>query len=201
MHRMRGRTVASILRGLRTAGDDSDGAAILRPALLGIAQRRRTFLAIGNRRNPRALDALSDQELSGRGGAAGGERDVVFARAAFVGVALDLYGDGRILLQPGGLAAQRFLGFRRQRRLVLKEENPVAAPGPELASRSVFFFAQALSASSEARPAAILKLSRLFILVLPVFVWSSGTLLHPLQQATARRAPKPRIQLRVTPLN
>src|SRR5689334_151977 len=69
--------------------EDADGAAVLRPARDVVAHRDRPFLAV--RYGPHAvrLDAARDQIIVHRLGAPGAERDVVFARAALVGMALD----------------------------------------------------------------------------------------------------------------
>ena len=47
-----------------------------------------------------AVDALRHQEVAGRLGTAGAERDVVLARAALVGMAFDGDGVAGIGLQP-----------------------------------------------------------------------------------------------------
>ena len=60
------------------------------------------------------------------GGAAGAERDVVFARAALVGMALDDEGVVRILLQPLDLAVQRGDGLLGEVGRIDEEEDAVA---------------------------------------------------------------------------
>ena len=96
------------LSGDRPSGDHGHGAPVLGIALFGIAQCHGTFLAIGDRGYSVALHALRDQEFARGGGPAGGQGDSVFARAALIRVAFDLDGDIGILLEPGGLAPERF---------------------------------------------------------------------------------------------
>src|SRR3712207_9202552 len=62
---------------------------VLLPALLRRLRAKRTLLAVGDGFDARAIDAEAGQELLHRGGAAGAERKIVFARAAFVGMAFD----------------------------------------------------------------------------------------------------------------
>ena len=74
---------------VRTAGDDGDAAAILRPAgFVGLGADR-TFLAIGHGFDAGGGDALADQILLHGIGAARTQRQIVFAGAAFVGMAFD----------------------------------------------------------------------------------------------------------------
>ena len=60
------------------------------------------------------IDAMLGQEVAHRLGPLGAQRDIVLARAALVGVALD--GDRvlGILLQPARLIGQRLLRLGRQ---------------------------------------------------------------------------------------
>ena len=69
-----------------------DGAAVLAPAGDVVADRDRALLAVGDGLHAVAGDALGDQKVARGGGAAGAERQVIFARAALVGMAFD--GDG-----------------------------------------------------------------------------------------------------------
>ena len=60
-----------------------------------------------------AGDALRDQEVAGRGGAAGAERQIVFARAALVGMAFDGDGVVAVLVEPLRLLATASPARRR----------------------------------------------------------------------------------------
>ncbi len=68
----------------------------------------------------------ADEIVAHRRGAAGTERDVVFARAALVGVALDDEGVARILDQPLDLTIERGDRLRRELGGIGQEEDPVA---------------------------------------------------------------------------
>src|SRR5690606_5956097 len=58
--------------------------------------------------------------------APGAERDVVFARAALVGMAFDQDTIVRIAVEPHGLLVERRHRCRRQRRGIGFEEDPIA---------------------------------------------------------------------------
>src|SRR5215470_2640174 len=93
--RQRGRRLSPSpvsLSGARV--ENRDGATILRPARNVVADRNRPFLAIRDRAHALGLHATRHQILAHRLRAPGTERDVVFARAALVGVSLD---DERVL--------------------------------------------------------------------------------------------------------
>ena len=70
-------------------------------------------------------DAAGDEIGRVGGSAAGAERQVVLARAALVGMALDDEGILRILLEPLDLAVQRAHGFLRELGRI-DEKNAVA---------------------------------------------------------------------------
>src|SRR4051812_2657576 len=86
-----------------TAGDDGDAAAILCPAAFVGLGADRAFLAVGNGFDPSGRDALAHQKLLHGIGAAGAQRQVVFAGAAFVGMTFNRDANRRILGEPGGL--------------------------------------------------------------------------------------------------
>src|SRR5215475_11120440 len=69
-----------------------DRAAVLRPAGNVVAHRDRPLLAVGNRPHAVGIDPARSEIVAHRLGAPGAERDVVFARAAFVRVTLDREG-------------------------------------------------------------------------------------------------------------
>src|SRR3954466_9429462 len=88
------------------AGERGCGAAVLRPAGDVVADRDRTFLAVGNGLQAARRNAPGDQEVAGGGGAAGAESQIVFTRAAFVGMAFDDDGVLLVLVEPLCLARQ-----------------------------------------------------------------------------------------------
>src|SRR5690606_16120248 len=87
-----------------------DRAAVLVPARDIVADRHRTLLAVGNCGEPVLGNAAADQIVDHRRGAASAQSDVVFARAALVGMAFDDDAILRVLLQPLGLLVQSGLG-------------------------------------------------------------------------------------------
>jgi len=94
--------------------------------LLGIAQPP---LAVPCHRRSRISGfppRLGNEEFARGGGTPCREGDVVFARSALIGMAFNLHRNIAILLEPGGLAAERFLRFRGERRLVDQEVDAVA---------------------------------------------------------------------------
>src|SRR3546814_10307799 len=80
--------------------DRQDAAAILGPRLFGRTEDRRALLAVADRAQPRAVDALGRQVVADRVRAALAEGEVVFAGAALVGVAFDRRRDVGVLAQP-----------------------------------------------------------------------------------------------------
>ena len=142
------RAVATIRRLAAEAAEDRSGArfvaavehrlgaAILRPAGDVVAHRHGPLLAVGDRADALGVDAVLGQEVAHRRGALGAERDVVLARAALVGVALD--GDGvlRVLLQPARLVGERLLRFRRQIDGVGREVDDIADVDGEITRRA-----------------------------------------------------------------
>src|SRR5690606_25924063 len=89
--------------------ENGDGAPVLRPAGNVVAHGDRTFLAVGDRADACRRNAPGDQEVAGRRRTAGAEREVVFAGAAFVRMALDGDRIGTVLGQPLRLARKRRL--------------------------------------------------------------------------------------------
>src|SRR5581483_7849748 len=87
-------------RSLRACVQHRDGAAVLRPARDVVTHRDRALLAVGDRAHALRLHAARDQIVAYRLGAPCTERDVVFARAALVGVALDGEGVAVIAAEP-----------------------------------------------------------------------------------------------------
>src|SRR5258708_2450119 len=73
----------------RKSVDDRHAAPVLGPGRLGRADDRRTFLAVADRRDASGRDAEGNEDVLHRGGAALAQRQIVFARAAFVAMALD----------------------------------------------------------------------------------------------------------------
>src|SRR6202040_2162011 len=77
---------------LRAGVQDRDGTAVLRPARDVVADRDRALLAVGDRPNPRWIDAAGGEEGTNRLGAAWAGRDIVFAGAPPLGMAF--HGEG-----------------------------------------------------------------------------------------------------------
>ena len=123
-------------RRLKSARSDSVGsgarvehrhrAAVLRPARDVVADRDRTLLAVGDRAHAVGLDAARGQIVAHRLGAPGAERDVVFARAALVGMALDREGIAVVAAEPLRLLVEGRDRLRGQLREVRLEEHAVA---------------------------------------------------------------------------
>ncbi len=122
--------------GLATHVEHRLGAAILRPAGDVVADRDRPLLAVGDGADARGANALLGQEVTHVLRALGAEADVVFPRAALVGVALDRDGVLGILLQPARLIGERLLGFRRQVDLISGEVHDIADVGGEIPCRA-----------------------------------------------------------------
>src|ERR1700687_5580277 len=74
---------------LGTGVEDRHRATVLRPARYVVAYRDWPFLAVGNRAHAMRLHAVRHQIVVHRLRAPGTERDIVFARAALVGMAFD----------------------------------------------------------------------------------------------------------------
>src|SRR3954449_12735000 len=111
---------------LRGGAEDCHSAAILRPAGDVVANRDRAFLAVGHRAHAAGLDAARSEIIAHRLGPASAQRNVVFARAALVGVAFDREGVIGVLLQPLRLLVERAARLRRELGGIGLEENAVA---------------------------------------------------------------------------
>src|SRR5205085_1777887 len=92
---------------LRALIEYRHGAAILRPTGNIIAHRDRPLLAIRDRAHALARNAARHQILADGFGAPRAKRDVVFARATLVGVALDREGVTVVIAQPLRLFVER----------------------------------------------------------------------------------------------
>src|SRR6202012_776498 len=78
--------------GIRCSGtgvQQSDGAAVLRPARDVVTDRDRAFLAVGDGPHPARIDTARGEVGANRLGAASAKGNVVFAGTALVGVTLD----------------------------------------------------------------------------------------------------------------
>src|SRR5262245_9159787 len=106
--------------------DHQHAAAVLRPRGLVRAEDGGALLAVADRRHAAGVDALRDEVVLRRGGAALAEPEVVLARAALVAVTLDRRGRVRVLLQEGRPALDLAARLRLQLRLVVVEEHAVA---------------------------------------------------------------------------
>src|SRR3954452_13731918 len=111
---------------LRGRAENCHSAAVLRPARDVVADRDRTLLAIRHGAHAVGLDAARGEIIANRLGPAGAERDVVFARAAFVGVAFDREGVIGVLLQPLRLLVERAARLHRELSRIRLEEDAVA---------------------------------------------------------------------------
>src|SRR5665811_686683 len=85
---------------LRTGVEHRDRAAVLRPAGDVVAHRHRPLLAVGDGAHAVGLDAARDQIIAHALRPAGAQRDVVFARAALVGMAFDGEGILAVVGEP-----------------------------------------------------------------------------------------------------
>src|SRR5690606_15744636 len=99
----------------RARHDGGVGVAVLGPGRLVRTFRDRTFLAEADGVDAGGGHAAADQIGAHGLGAAGAQGQVVFARAAFVGVAFNADRDLRIAGQPGGLGVQTRLGLGADR--------------------------------------------------------------------------------------
>src|SRR5690606_23026929 len=81
-------------------------------------------------------DAAADQVRANGLGATGAQGQVVFARAALVGVAFDADGHLRVAGQPGGLGGQPRLGLGTHRIRVQVEVDAVADVDDEVLFRA-----------------------------------------------------------------
>src|SRR5205814_4249894 len=100
--------------------------AVLRPAGDVVTDGNRAFLAVGDGAHAARIDTARGEVRTHGLGAAGAERDVVFAGAALVGVALDGERIAVIGLQPLRLLFQGGDRLRAQIGLVAFEEDAVA---------------------------------------------------------------------------
>src|SRR5438105_15269916 len=80
--------------------------AVLRPARLGGFDADGAFLAVGNRIDPRRRNTERHQIFPRGCCAARTKRQIVFARAAFVAIALNLQCDIAITIEPRRLLLQ-----------------------------------------------------------------------------------------------
>src|SRR5690606_9417782 len=103
-----------------------DGTAVLRPTGNVVANGDRTFLAVGDRLDAVGSHTQRSQIVAGGGGAPGTEREVVFARAAFVRMTFDDDLVLRVLVEPLRLTGQCLLRVCADRRRVGVEEDAVA---------------------------------------------------------------------------
>lgn len=159
---------ANVARQLHAgAAKHGNRAAVLRPAGNIVADGDRTFLAVGDRLQALRRDAARSEIVLGSSGTAGAEREVVFARAAFVGMAFD--GDLviRVTAEPLGLTVERLRGIGADRRGVGVKEDAVAdidrevwaepgvaaPPAPAPRPRSPALFGGFLAQLASARPA------------------------------------------------
>jgi hypothetical protein len=109
---------------------------ILRPAGNVVANGHRALLAVGDGPDARRVDAVLCQIVSHCRGTTRSERDIVFTRTAFVGVAFDCDRVLRILLQPLRLLDKRLRRFRRQINGIGREIDDVADVLREVALRA-----------------------------------------------------------------
>src|SRR5580692_9975802 len=112
-----------------TAGrsvEHRDSATVLRPAGDVVANRDRPLLAIANRPHARSGHALSDEIIMHRLRASRAKSEIVFPRAALVGVPLNGEAVLVVLIEPGRLLVERCLGGRREVGLIGGEEDAVA---------------------------------------------------------------------------
>src|SRR4051812_22926150 len=107
-------------------------APVLRPGLLSGSADRRAFLAVAESGDTVGGDAAGGQVVLHRGGAAVAQRQIVFARAALVGVAFDRHADIAVLLEPLGLPVQGRARFGAEIDLIVAEEDAVADIGREV---------------------------------------------------------------------
>src|SRR5690606_36845508 len=85
----------------------------------------RAFLAERLRGDAPCIDSARDEVVDDHVGAAGTEREVVVARAALVGVALDEDAVVGVAVEPGGLLVERRLRFGGERGGIGLEEDAV----------------------------------------------------------------------------
>src|SRR2546428_4556414 len=81
-------------------------AAILRPRPLVVSGGERPLLAVGHGLDPTPIDAVADDVLLRRRGAAIAERQVILVRAALVAVPADADAQGRVSLEDRHLLVQ-----------------------------------------------------------------------------------------------
>src|SRR5208282_1059443 len=131
--------------------EHSDGAAVLRPAGNVVADRDGAFLAITNRLDPRGGHPARLQIILGRFGAAGAEGEIIFARAALVGVTLDGEGVRTILIEPARLLVERRLRRGVQFGGIAVEKHAVADIDHEILRRA---WSRRASLRADSHPAA-----------------------------------------------
>src|SRR5262249_55956983 len=111
---------------LRTDPKHGHRATVLRPARNIIADSNRTFLAVGDRPHALWLDTARSQIITRRLRTTRAERDVVLARAAFVGMAFDReLAVLAVIHQPLRLLVERRTRLRRKLRRVGFEKYAV----------------------------------------------------------------------------
>src|SRR5215469_8948250 len=87
---LRDATLARLIRRHRAAAaENRHSPPVLRPARDIIAHSDGAFFSIGDRAQTARIDALRSEEVFDRLGTPCTQRDIVFARAALVGVPLD----------------------------------------------------------------------------------------------------------------
>src|SRR5690606_39399331 len=119
------------------ARHDGRAAVALRgPGRLIGAFSDRTFLAEAEGVDAAGGDAAAEQVRANGLGATGAQGQVVFARAALVGVAFDADGHLRVAGQPGGLGVQTRLGLGTDRIGVQVEVDAVADVDDEVLFRA-----------------------------------------------------------------
>src|SRR6202045_5060052 len=116
--------------------DRRDAAPVLRVGRIIGMRDLGTLLAVADRRDARRRYAMRDQHVFHGLGTALAQRQIVFAGAALVAMALDRDRDIRITPQPFGLALQRLLPLRGNIGLVIGEKHAIAGGRGEILLRS-----------------------------------------------------------------
>src|SRR5579862_3146047 len=111
---------------LRALIEHRHRAAVLRPAGNVVAHRDRPFLAVGDGVHALRRDPAGDKILAHGLRAAGAERDIVFARAALVGMTFDGEGVVIVVAEPLRLLVERRPRLLGQLRGIGFEEHAVA---------------------------------------------------------------------------
>src|SRR5437867_2448390 len=110
-------------------------AAILRPRLLVVSGGERPFLTVGHGLDPTPIDAVADEVLLRRRGAAIAERQVVLVRAALVAVPADADAQGGVSLEDRHLLVQDRGVPAPDDRLVIVEVDHRREQGPHCLRR------------------------------------------------------------------